>query len=135
MLMPASFTRSCSSSNFLATPPPPWRAHCAGPRPGICNPGRTGLIESLTGSTFAPRRACSCRGQRQVGDATDLDVECLFVNLDDRRAWQAPARPSGGRSSIKLWRQHHGAAGGLLPAIALPNLPALFRPRSPRKGP
>src|SRR5438874_4801890 len=45
----------------------------------------------------------------------------------------APARPAVGARRFKVWRQHHGAAGRLLPAIALPNLPTLFRPRSPRK--
>ena len=54
--------------------------------------------------------------------------------MNDRRAWQGSRlRPNGGRSSIKLWRQHHGVAGRLLAAIALSKLPTLFRPRSPRK--
>jgi len=56
--------------------------------------------------------------------------------MNDRRHGKARAcASSDGRSSIKLWRQHHGVAGRLLPAIALSNLPTLFRPRSPRKGP
>jgi len=56
--------------------------------------------------------------------------------MNDRRAWQGSRlRPNGGRSSIKLWRQHHGVAGRLLAAIALSKLPTLFRPRSPRKDP
>src|SRR5207237_10045194 len=56
--------------------------------------------------------------------------------MNDRRAGRGAAlRPSGGRSSIKLWRHHHGVAGRLLAAIALSKLPTLFRPRSPRKDP
>jgi hypothetical protein len=47
----------------------------------------------------------------------------------------APARPDGQRSSMKLWRQRHGGAGRLLPAIALPNVPGLFMDSIAKKGP
>ena len=68
-------------------------------------------------------------------ETTRTSTANVARHLNERSpAWQGSRlRPHGGRSSTELWRQHHGAAGRLLPAIALPNLPTLFRPRSPRK--
>jgi len=71
------------------------------------------------------------------GDEADLDDQCRSSferTIAGHGRARACARASDGRSSVKLWRQHHGAAGRLPPAIALPNVPRLY-PLDHKEGP